>query len=65
MLKEYDKDTEVVIAEYRKYGSDFIYEVSDVGEDRYDNWDGENLAEDGTCIQIVLGSQIGNTIVYD
>ncbi len=59
MLEEYDGDTEVVIAEYQRYGSDFAYSVGDVTDGAYDNWDGDSIDEDGTCVIISLGSQIG------
>ena len=59
MLEEYDGDTEVVIAEYQRYGSDFAYSVGDVTDGAYDNWDGDSIDEDGTCVIIPLGSQIG------
>lgn len=65
MLKEYDDDTEVVIAEYQRHGIDFAYDVGEVSKDRYYNWDGDSYEEDGTCVQIVLGSQIGTMISYD
>ena len=65
MLKEYDEDAEVVIAEYQRYGCDFAYDVGEVSKGRYNNWDGDSYEEDGTCVQIVLGSQIGTMIGDD
>lgn len=59
MLEEYDEDTEVVIAEYQNCGLDFAYDVWDVSKTQYDNWGDEALEEDGTCVQITIGSQIG------
>ena len=41
MLEEYDEDTEVVIAEYQRYGCDFAYDVGEVSKGRYNNWDGD------------------------
>lgn len=59
LLQDFDGDTEVVIAEYQNYGSDFAYEIWDVSKTRYDNWNDDALDEDGTCVQIAMGSQIG------
>lgn len=58
-LQEFDDDAEVVIAEYQSHGSDFAYTIDDVGKARYDNWEGENLDDDGICVRISLGYQIG------
>ena len=55
MLQDFDDDTEVVLALYQRYGGDFAYDIRDVSKDKYDNWDyGKE-----TCVQIVLGGQIG------
>ena len=62
ILEEYDGDTEVVIAEYQRYGSDFAYAIGDVADGTYDNWDGDSIDEDGTCVMISLGSQIGTMV---
>lgn len=59
MLEEYDGDTEVVIAEYQRYGSDFAYDVGEVEEGLYNDWDDEDGEEPKECVQIMLGSQIG------
>lgn len=59
LLKDFDDDAEVVIAEYQNHGSDFAYDVWDVSKTRYNNWDDESLEEDGVCVQITMGSQIG------
>lgn len=59
LLQDFDDDTEVVIAEYQNYGSDFAYEIWDVSKTRYDNWDDDAMDEDGRCVQITMGSQIG------
>lgn len=65
-LQEFDGDAEVVIAEYQDRGSDFAYDIGDVSNTRYSNWDDDDDTQDdddserdGTCVQIVLGSQIG------
>ena len=65
LLQDFDGDTEVVIAEYQGHGSNFAYDVGEVSKDRYDNWDEDSLVEDGTCVQIVLGYQIGTMIGGD
>ena len=59
MLEEYDGDTEVVIAEYQRYGSDFAYDVGEVEEGLYNDWGDEDSEEPKECVQIMLGSQIG------
>lgn len=69
-LQEFDGDAEVVIAEYQDRGSDFAYDIGDVSNTRYsnwdddddttlDDWDSDDSDGDRTCVQIVLGSQIG------
>ena len=78
-LQEFDGDAEVVIAEYQDRGSDFAYDIGDVSNTRYSNWDDDDDTQDDwdddddtqddwddddsergrTCVQIVLGSQIG------
>ena len=68
-LQEFDDDVEVVIAEYQSYGSNFAYDIGDVSNTRYSNWDDDDDTQDDwdaddsergrTCVQIVLGSQIG------
>lgn len=69
-LQEFDDDAEVVIAEYQSYGSNFAYDIGDVSNKRYSNWDDDDDTTledwdsddsdgDRTCVQIVLGSQIG------
>ena len=68
-LQEFDEDAEVVIAEYQSRGSDFAYDIENVSKTRYSNWDDDDDTQDdwddddsergGTCVQIVLGSQIG------
>ena len=59
--EEYE-DKEVIIAEYQTYGSDFAYNVSDIDEGTYSNFDEDNYDEDDdepNCIKIILGRQIG------
>lgn len=68
-LQEFDEDAEVVIAEYQDRGSNFAYDIGDVSNKRYSNWDDDDDTQDDwddddserdrTCVQIVLGSQIG------
>lgn len=62
MLEEYDGDTEIVIAEYQRYGCDFAYAIGDVADGEYDNWDGDSIDADGTCVMISLGCQIGTMV---
>lgn len=61
-LQEFDDNTEVVIVEYQRHGGDLVYTIDDVGKARYDNWEGENLDEDGACVKLALGYQIGTVI---
>ena len=68
-LQEFDGDAEVVIAEYQDRGSNFAYDIGDVSNTRYSNWDDDDDTQDDwddddsergrTCVSIVLGSQIG------
>lgn len=58
-LQDFDGDTEVVIAEYQNHGSNFAYDVWDVSKTRYNNWYDDDIDEDGVCVQITMGSQIG------
>ena len=59
-LQDFDDDTEVVIAQYQNHGCDFAYDVWDVSKTRYNNWyDDDGIEEDGVCVQITMGSQIG------
>lgn len=60
LLQDFDGDTEVVIAEYQSRGTDFAYDVWDVSKTRYSNWDDDALDENGVCVQITIGSQIGS-----
>lgn len=64
--EEYE-DTEVVIAEYQTYGSDFAYNVSDIDAGIYNDWDemipnnndDDSDNDEPNCIKIILGRQIG------
>lgn len=58
-LQEFDDDAEVVIAEYQSHGCDFAYDVGEVEEGQYNDWDDEDGEEHRECVQIILGSQIG------
>ena len=60
-LEDFDDGAEVVIAMYQRYGCDFAYDIAEVGDASYNNWDGDN-DDDGNCVQIVLGSQIGTMV---
>lgn len=59
LLKDFDPDTEVVIAEYQSRGCNFAYDVGEVEEGQYNDWDDEDSEEPRECVQIILGSQIG------
>lgn len=60
--EEYE-NMEVVIAEYQTYGSDFAYNVSNIDEGTYTDWDNMNPNneddDEPNCVKIVLGRQIG------
>jgi hypothetical protein len=58
-LKDFDGDEEVVIAEYQSRGNNFAYDVGEVEEGQYNDWDDEDGEEPKECVQIILGSQIG------
>lgn len=58
-LKDFDRDAEVVIAEYVRRGCNFANDVGEVEEGRYNDWDDEDSEEPRECVQIILGSQIG------
>lgn len=60
-LKDFDKDKEVVIAEYQKRGCSFAYDIGEIGDSRYDDWEDDDYDyEDGKkCVEIIMGSQIG------
>jgi hypothetical protein len=58
---EYE-DMEVVVAEYQNYGSDWAYNVNDIYEGTYSDFDKDNYDEENdepNCVKIVLGRQIG------
>lgn len=60
-LKDFDEDKEVVIAEYQKRGCNFAYDIGEVDDGTYDDWEDDDYnREDGKeCVQIIMGSQIG------
>ena len=58
-LQDFDGDTEVVMAQYQNHGCDFAYDIWDVSKTKYIRWDDDEDDDDGTCVQITIGSQIG------
>lgn len=58
-LKDFDRDAEVIIAEYQSHGCDFAYDVGEVEDGQYNDWDDEDSEEPKECVQIILGCQIG------
>ena len=58
-LKDFDRDANVIIAEYQRRGCNFAYDVGEVEGGQYNDWDDEDGEEPRECVQIILGSQIG------
>lgn len=56
-LEEFDEDLPVVLAEYQSRGTNFAYELDNMNNSAYRDWE---LEEDIDCVEIVLGSQIGS-----
>ena len=61
LLKDFDRDAEVIIAEYQRRGCSFAYDVGEIEYGSYDDWEDEDYDyEDGKwCVEIIMGSQIG------
>lgn len=58
-LQDFDGDTEVVIAEYQSRGCNFAYDIGEVEECKFNDWDDDESDGNGVCVQITMGSQIG------
>lgn len=67
-LKDFDEDMEVLLGEEQRYGCDFAYNIRDINERPFTEWDNFGTPvrrdEDKKAVVITLDRQIG-TIDYD
>ena len=61
-LKNYDENMTVIIGEIQDYGSNWAYNIPEVSELSYDDFDSEE--GDEACVVITQGRQIGTVNFY-